>query len=231
MTESAGGARVGLKPSKWVPFENPLSTLPETAQKILAAASRLLAERGYAAVTLENVAAEAGVNKASIRYNFGNKAGLVAAVVDALIHDECLRLAADSRTVSEQDRLHAAMVGIEGMIVGCRLVSRVLRHPAARVSRRRPARAHVRAVSAGGIARTSNGWASRPTPPTVSSTRSSPASPSSSRPSPTVSPSRPASTPSTSTCDVPLAALELLLRNSMDQLMELAKQKPAPPAR
>jgi AcrR family transcriptional regulator len=117
VTEIAGEARAGQKPSKWVPFENPLSTLPETAQKILAAASRLLAERGYAAVTLENVAAEAGVNKASIRYNFGNKAGLVAAVVDALIHDECLRLAADLRTVSEQDRLHAAMVGIEGMIV------------------------------------------------------------------------------------------------------------------
>ncbi len=118
MTAVAGGGLVGQKPSKWVPFEDPLSTLPETAQKILEAASRLLAERGYAAITLENVAAEAGVNKASIRYNFGNKAGLVAAVVDALIHDECLRLAADLRTVSEQDRLHAAMVGIEGMIVG-----------------------------------------------------------------------------------------------------------------
>ena len=64
------------------------------------------------------MAAEAGVNKASIRYNFGNKAGLVAAVVDALIHDECLRLAADLRTVNEDDRLHAAMVGIEGMIAG-----------------------------------------------------------------------------------------------------------------
>ena len=117
MTEIAGKARVRQKPSKWVPFENPLSTLPKTAQKILAAASRLLAERGYAALTLENVAAEAGVNKASIRYNFGNKAGLLAAVVDALIHDECLRLAADARAVGEQDRLHAAMVGIEGMIV------------------------------------------------------------------------------------------------------------------
>jgi AcrR family transcriptional regulator len=104
--------------SAWVPFEDPLSTIPETAQKILAAASRLLAERGYAALTLENVAAEASVNKASIRYNFGNKAGLVAAVVDALIHDECLRLAADLRTVNEDDRLHAAMVGIEGMIAG-----------------------------------------------------------------------------------------------------------------
>jgi len=117
VSEISGKARARQKPSKWVPFENPLSTLPKTAQKILAAASRLLAERGYAALTLENVAAEAGVNKASIRYNFGNKAGLLAAVVDALIHDECLHLAADARAVGEQDRLHAAMVGIEGMIV------------------------------------------------------------------------------------------------------------------
>jgi AcrR family transcriptional regulator len=118
VTEIVGKERTVQRRSAWVPFEDPLSTIPETAQKILAAASRLLAERGYAALTLENVAAEAGVNKASIRYNFGNKAGLVAAVVDALIHDECLRLAADLRTVNEHDRLHAAMVGIEGMIAG-----------------------------------------------------------------------------------------------------------------
>jgi AcrR family transcriptional regulator len=118
VTEIVGRGRSLQRRSAWVPFEDPLSTIPETAQKILAAASRLLAERGYAALTLENVAAEASVNKASIRYNFGNKAGLVAAVVDALIHDECLRLAADLRTVNEDDRLHAAMVGIEGMIAG-----------------------------------------------------------------------------------------------------------------
>lgn len=117
MADIVSRSQAAEKSLKWVPLENPLSTLPETAQKILAAASQLLAERGYEAVTLENVAAEAGVNKASIRYNFGNKAGLVAAVADALIHDECLRIAANSRVVSEQDRLNAAMVGIEGMIV------------------------------------------------------------------------------------------------------------------
>src|SRR5450759_1317863 len=81
------------------PFEDPVSSLPRTAQKILDAATRLLAERGYEAVTLENVAAEAGVDKASIRYNFGNKAGLIIAVADALIHDECLRMAADIQGV------------------------------------------------------------------------------------------------------------------------------------
>ena len=119
-TDTTGGVTVtspSRKPGTWVPFENPLTSLPETAQKILEAASRLLAERGYQAVTLENVAAEAGVNKASIRYNFGNKAGLVAAVVDALIHDECLRMASDAQRVTDENRLHTAMVGIEGMIV------------------------------------------------------------------------------------------------------------------
>ena len=102
-----------------LPVRGPASTsLPATAQKILkAAADACSPRRGYEAVTLENVAAEAGVNKASIRYNFGNKAGLIMAVADALIHDECLRLAADSESVPEEERLHAAMVGIRRMIV------------------------------------------------------------------------------------------------------------------
>ena len=39
------------------------------------------------------------------------------AVADALIHDECLRLAADTESVPEEERLHAAMVGIRRMIV------------------------------------------------------------------------------------------------------------------
>jgi AcrR family transcriptional regulator len=76
-----------------------MTGLPATAQRVLHAATRLLADRGYEAVTLENVAAEAGVNKASIRHNFGNKAGLLMAVVDALIHDVCLRMAAATENV------------------------------------------------------------------------------------------------------------------------------------
>jgi AcrR family transcriptional regulator len=99
------------------PFEDPLESLPATAQKILTAAMTLLAEKGYEAITLEHVAAAAGVNKASIRYNFGNKAGLVIAVADALIHDECLRLAADIENVPEEERLHTAIIGIRRMIL------------------------------------------------------------------------------------------------------------------
>ena len=98
------------------PLADPLTSLPATAQRILKAATHLLAERGFEAVTLENVAAEAGVNKASIRYNFGNKAGMLMAVVDALIHDECLRIVADTENVPEEERLHVAMLGIRRMI-------------------------------------------------------------------------------------------------------------------
>jgi len=100
-----------------VPFEDPISSLPKTAQKILAAARKLLIEGGYEAMTLEKVAGEAGVNKASIRYNFGNKAGLVIAVLDAYIHDECLRLAAIMKDVPPDAVVATAMSGMRNMLV------------------------------------------------------------------------------------------------------------------
>ena len=100
-----------------VPFEDPISTLPKTAQKILAAARKLLIEGGYETMTLENVAGEAGVNKASIRYNFGNKAGLVIAVLDAYIHDECLRLVATMKGVPPEEVVATAMSGMRNMLV------------------------------------------------------------------------------------------------------------------
>lgn len=113
MAENDGSRRGVLD----CPIDDPLSSLPDTAQRILKAAGTLLAQRGFEAVTLEHVAAEAGVNKASIRYNFGNKAGLIGAVVDALIHDECLRIQADVSSVPEEERLHVAVEGIRRMIL------------------------------------------------------------------------------------------------------------------
>jgi len=63
--------------------------------------------RGYPAITLENVAAEAGVNKASIRYNFGNKAGLVAALVDSMLHEEFEQGLAAASTAKHDDVVRA----------------------------------------------------------------------------------------------------------------------------
>ncbi len=109
-------AKRGSRGRLCFPFEDPVESLPDTARKILSAAMTLLAERGYEAVTLENVAAGAGVNKASIRYNFGNKAGLIMAVADVLIHDECLLLAAGTEDLPEEERVRATMLGLQRMI-------------------------------------------------------------------------------------------------------------------
>lgn len=68
-------------------LEDPMKALPPTAQRILAAAQRLLAEGGFEALRLSAIAREAGESKASIGYHFGNKAGLVTALVDSLTHD------------------------------------------------------------------------------------------------------------------------------------------------
>jgi TetR/AcrR family transcriptional repressor of bet genes len=56
--------------------------LPAQAAELLRAAEHLLVEQGFQALSLDNVAREAGQYKASVRYYFGSKAGLVAALVD-----------------------------------------------------------------------------------------------------------------------------------------------------
>jgi len=69
-------------------FENPLSSLPETARNLLVAAKEIVADEGFEALTLNTVSERAGENKAMISYYFDNKAGLIAAVVDSVVHDE-----------------------------------------------------------------------------------------------------------------------------------------------
>jgi AcrR family transcriptional regulator len=59
-----------------------MTTLPPTAQRILAAARRVLERDGFDGLRLQAIAEEAGEPKASIAYHFGNKAGLVATLVD-----------------------------------------------------------------------------------------------------------------------------------------------------
>jgi AcrR family transcriptional regulator len=71
-------------------FEDPLSSLPETARNLLIAAKEIVAEEGFEALTLKAVSQRAGENKAMVSYYFDNKAGLIAAVLDSVIHDEYL---------------------------------------------------------------------------------------------------------------------------------------------
>jgi AcrR family transcriptional regulator len=53
----------------------------DTKQKILDAAERLVAEQGYAATSLRQIIAEAGVNLAAVHYHFGSKEELLDGLV------------------------------------------------------------------------------------------------------------------------------------------------------
>ncbi len=89
-----------------------MDLLPPVARTILDAARRLLAEGGYEALTLSAIAAAAGEPKASIGYYFGNKDGLIVALVDVLTHEaNRALLAATERLPMGDQRLHALIDG------------------------------------------------------------------------------------------------------------------------
>jgi len=71
-----------------------------TRRALLAAATRLFAERGFDAVPIGAVAAEAGVNKALISYHFGGKRGLYRAILVSSFAE----LAADLKAAEAEGR-------------------------------------------------------------------------------------------------------------------------------
>lgn len=68
--------------AKATPAEMAARRLHPTAKKILAAARRILVERGFQALTLQAIATESGVNKAGVWYYFGGKEQLVLALLE-----------------------------------------------------------------------------------------------------------------------------------------------------
>ena len=69
------------------PVPDPLAELPPTARRIVEITRRLLIEKGYGYLSLENIAEECGLHKTAVRYYFRNKAGLMELVVDSWVHD------------------------------------------------------------------------------------------------------------------------------------------------
>jgi AcrR family transcriptional regulator len=91
---------------------DPMEALPPTAQHLLAAARRLLVRGGFEALKLSAIASEAGEAKASIGYHFGNKDGLVTALVDSLAHD------ANRALIKETNALPPGAVRVHALIDG-----------------------------------------------------------------------------------------------------------------
>ncbi|MEU4741399.1 TetR/AcrR family transcriptional regulator [Actinosynnema sp. NPDC023658] len=84
-----------------------------TKQKLFDAALRLVGERGAASVTVDEIAAEAGVAKGTVYYNFASK----DALVDALLRHGVDLLAARLKAAEEQEDTSAAMASlVEGML-------------------------------------------------------------------------------------------------------------------
>ena len=89
-----------------------LSSLPEVKRNLLEAARRLFAQGGFHSLRLDAIAREAQENKAMIRYYFGDKDGLVSAVVESLIHDASLKLVQQAESLPPGDeRVHVYLKG------------------------------------------------------------------------------------------------------------------------
>src|SRR5437868_14231470 len=80
---------------------SPEGDFGETKTRILDAAFRRLAQEGYAALSMREIARDAGVNHALINYHFGTKDQLVIDVLDE----------ANRRLLERQQRMYAAPGG------------------------------------------------------------------------------------------------------------------------
>ena len=93
-----------------VPLSDPLADQPPTAKRLVETARRLLIEEGYGSLSLESIAAACGVNKTAVRYYFGNKAGLMEAVVDTWVHESVDRVQEVSGVRDAERPLHTFRV-------------------------------------------------------------------------------------------------------------------------
>jgi AcrR family transcriptional regulator len=98
-------------------LENPLSTLSPTARCILETARRLLIGRGFGALTIENIALEAGETKSSVTRHFGSKAGLIETLFDSLVHDTYVALVTEiERLPPGEERIGVYIAGLRDMV-------------------------------------------------------------------------------------------------------------------
>ncbi len=99
-----------------LPISDPTPDLPPTAVRILDAAKRVLFRDGFRALTFSTIAREAGENPALIRYHFGNKAGLLTALVDSVLYQESVDLIEQLTTVPAGDERRTQLMRLhEGL--------------------------------------------------------------------------------------------------------------------
>lgn len=83
---------------------------------ILAAATRLFAEKGVRGATITEIAAAAGVNRAMISYYFGGKDALYDAIIDAAVADAAATLGQAEFAPASKDSLRELVLTLAGML-------------------------------------------------------------------------------------------------------------------
>ena len=89
-------------------LENPVSSLPPAAQRVLNGAMQVVVSKGFGRLTLQNISAASGENVAAVRYYFGNKAGLIDVMLQTVAYNEVELLTRPrrrARTGTELNRL------------------------------------------------------------------------------------------------------------------------------
>ena len=66
-------------------------TMEENRGKLIAAARKAFAQKGYSAASMDELTAEAGLTRGALYHNFGDKRGLLAAVVNQIDSEMALR--------------------------------------------------------------------------------------------------------------------------------------------
>ena len=72
----------------------------ETRAKLIRAARTAFAAKGYAAASMDDLTAEAGLTRGALYHNFGDKKGLLQAVIDQIDTEMLARLRAAQGTPS-----------------------------------------------------------------------------------------------------------------------------------
>lgn len=66
--------------------------MEETRARLIRAARKAFAEKGYAAASMDELTAEAGLTRGALYHNFGDKKGLLQAVIDQIDAEMLARL-------------------------------------------------------------------------------------------------------------------------------------------
>ncbi|WP_144814985.1 MULTISPECIES: TetR/AcrR family transcriptional regulator [Enterobacteriaceae] len=76
-------------------------TMEENREKLIAAARKSFAEKGFAAASMDELTASVGLTRGALYHNFGDKKGLLAAVVAQIDGEMAERARADASHASD----------------------------------------------------------------------------------------------------------------------------------